>query len=123
MPGAPLDGIRLQNIRINYQGGAAAKDAARKFPELAAGYPEPGKLGTTPSYGIFARHVRGLELADINLSLEQADQRPALICEDVDGLEIDNFKAPVADGVPAARFAAVKDVVIRNSPALNGGGR
>lgn len=71
--------------------------------------------------GLFARHVRGLELANINLSLEQADQRPALICEDVDGLEIDNFKAPSADGVPAARFTAVKDVVIKNSPSLHNG--
>jgi hypothetical protein len=36
----------------------------------------------------------------------------------VDGLEIDNFKAQVAEGVTPARFEAVKRLVIRNSPLL-----
>jgi hypothetical protein len=39
---------------------------------------------------------------------------------DVDGLEIDNFKAQLASGVPAAKFDSVTNVVIRNSPMLDG---
>jgi len=75
-------------------------------------------VGVTPAYGVFARHVRDLELANIRLSFESEDLRPAMVCDDVDGLEIDNFKAQIADGVPAARFEAVKGLVIRNSPVL-----
>ena len=48
------------------------------------------------------------------------DLRPAMKCVDVDGLEIDNFKAQLAPGVPAAAFESVTNVVIRNSPVLDG---
>jgi hypothetical protein len=38
---------------------------------------------------------------------------------DIQGLEIDNFKPQVADGVKAAVFAGnVSGLAIRNSPAL-----
>jgi hypothetical protein len=74
----------------------------------------------TPAYGLFARHVRDLELANIRESFVQEDLRPAIECVDVDGLEIDNFKAQLASGVPAARFDSVTNVVIRNSPMLDG---
>jgi len=36
----------------------------------------------------------------------------------VNGLEIDNFKAQVADGVAASKFDAVTGLAIRNSPVL-----
>jgi hypothetical protein len=62
--------------------------------------------------------VRGLELANINFSVETEDKRPAIVCADVDGLEVDNFKAQIGDGVSAAKLDGVKNVVIRNSPIL-----
>jgi polygalacturonase len=114
----PIEGVRLENIRIIYKGGGNKEDAARVPPELGTGYPEPSKLGVMPAYGLFARHVRDLELANIRLSFENEDLRPAMICADVNGLEIDNFKAPVADEVPVARYENVRDVVVRNSPEL-----
>ena len=73
-----------------------------------------------PAYGLFARHVRDLELDNIRTSYEQEDLRPAIECVDVDGLEINNFKAQLAPGVSAARFDSVTNVVIRNSPMLEG---
>ena len=36
--------------------------------ELATGYPEPKNLGIMPAYGLFARHVKGLELANIKFA-------------------------------------------------------
>jgi hypothetical protein len=71
-----------------------------------------------PAYGLFARHVRGLELENISVSFVKEDLRPAMICTDVDGLEIDNFKAQLAADVPAARFNDVRRLVVRNSPIL-----
>jgi hypothetical protein len=73
-----------------------------------------------PGYGLFARHVRNLELANIRFSFEAQDLRPAMVCIDVDGLELDNIKAQVAAGVPAARFEMVKGLTVRNSPVLQG---
>jgi polygalacturonase len=119
LPEQPIEGLRLENIRLVCKGGGTEEQAGKMPPELGTGYPEPrGALGVMPSYGVFARHVRGLELANITLSTEKEDKRPAMVCTDVDGLEVDNFKAQIAEGVAAAKLDGVKNIVIRNSPVL-----
>ncbi len=120
IPGQPIEDVRLDNIRLVFKGGGKKESAARVPPELGTGYPEPGKLGVMPAYGVFARHVRNLELANINVGFDSDDFRPAMVCSDVDGLEVDNFKAQLAPGVSAAMFDSVTNVMIRNSPALDG---
>ncbi len=123
IPGHYIEGVRLQNIWLTYKGGGTQADAARVPPELETDYPEPSRAGIMPGYGLFARHVRNLELADIRVSFEAQELRPAMVCIDVDGLEIDNFKAQVASGVPAAKFDSVKGLLIRNSPTAPRTGR
>ncbi len=119
LPGQPIEGVRLENIRLTSNGGGTTNDAAINPKELAGGYPEPGKIGTLPAYGIYARHVRYLELANIHLNFSREDLRPAAMFADVQGLEIDNLKPQVADGVRAAVFADnVGGITIRNSPAV-----
>jgi hypothetical protein len=119
LPEQPLEGIRLENIRLTIYGGGSASDARINPQELGTGYPEPSRIGTLPAYGIFARHIRDLELANIHLNFRADDLRPAIQCADVDGLEIDNFKAQLAPGVPAAVLADnVRGIAIRNSPVL-----
>jgi hypothetical protein len=120
MPGQPIEGVRLENIRLVFNGGGTKEAAARVPKELDTGYPEPRNLGVMPAYGLFARHVRDLELENIRVSFEKEDLRPAMVCIDVDGLEIDNFKSQLAADVPAARFEEVTRLVIRNSPVLDG---
>jgi hypothetical protein len=118
LPEQPIEGLRLENIRIQFNGGGTKEDAEREPKELDAGYPEPKNLGVMPSYGVFARHAKDLELANVRLSFEKEDLRPTIVCEDVDGLEIDNFKAQVAEGVSPARYKDVKRLVVRDSPGL-----
>jgi len=119
LPEQPVEGVRLENIRITSNGGGTTADAAIKPRELGTGYPEPGKIGTLPAYGIFARHAKGLELANIHLNFDKEDLRPAAEFTDVDGLEIDNLKPQVAAGVKAAVFADdVKNLSVRNSPSV-----
>ncbi len=96
LPEEPVEGIRLENIRLICKGGATEEQAGKMPVELGTGYPEP--RGVMPAYGIFARHVHGLELANISLSFQDEDKRPAMICSDVDGLEVDDFKAQLGDG-------------------------
>jgi polygalacturonase len=119
MPEQPLEGIRLDNIRLTSRGGGTAEEAAVVPREPGDIYPEPKRLGTMPAYGIFARHVKGLELANIHTDFETNDLRPAASFTDVDGLDIDNFKPQVAAGVKPAVFANdVKNLTVRNSPAI-----
>jgi polygalacturonase len=116
LPEQPIEGLRLENIRLICKGGGTEEQAGKMPPELNTGYPEPH--GVMPGYGVFARHVRGLELANISLSVQKEDKRPAMVCTDVDGLEVDNFKAQISEGVAAAKLDGVKGIVIRNSPVL-----
>jgi hypothetical protein len=113
-----VEGVRLDNIRLVSNGGGTAEDASRAPEELGTGYPEPYKMGVLPTYGVYARHVKDLELANITTSFKTNDLRPAIICSDVNGLEIDNFKAQVANKVTPARFENISGLVIRNSPML-----
>ncbi|MGQ8336945.1 rhamnogalacturonidase [Sunxiuqinia sp. A32] len=117
LPELPIDGLRMENIRLVFEGGGTEDQAGIIPNELGTGYPEP--TATMPAYGFFVRHVKNLELADITTRFEKDDRRPATMFLDVHGLEIDNFKPQLADGVKAAVFGAdVSDVTIRNSPAI-----
>ncbi|HTX22954.1 MAG TPA: glycoside hydrolase family 28 protein [Candidatus Aquilonibacter sp.] len=120
MPGAPIENLRLDNIRLNSEGGGTAAQADNVPKELGKGYPEPG--GVMPAYGVFARHVKNLELANISTSFEKTDMRPAIVCSDINGLEIDNFKPEVAEDVTPAEFHNVSGLVIHDSPALESKG-
>jgi polygalacturonase len=120
LPEQMIEGIRLENIRLEFKGGGTKEDAARTPKELGTGYPEPKNLGVMPAYGLFARHVRDLELANIRFTFDKEDLRPPIQCVDVDGLEIDNFRAQVAPGVSPARFDGVKDLTVQSSPVLEG---
>jgi hypothetical protein len=118
LPEQPIEGVRLENIRLIYKGGGTKEQANHVPRELGTGYPDPRDNDFLPAYGLFARHVKGLELANINFSFLKDDFRPAIECVDVNGLEIDNFKAQLADGVAASKFENVSGLVIRNSPML-----
>lgn len=118
VPGDNIENVRLQNVWISYNGGGTKAQSERTFPELDKGYPEPRKLGVTPAYGLFARHVSDLELSNIRFKYEKKDVRPAMICEDIKGLQIDDFKAKVENNIVPAKFKNVKELVITNSPSL-----
>lgn len=120
LPEEPIDGLRLNNIRLVTKGGGTLEDAKIKPRELADGYPEPYKMGTLPAYGIFARHVKNLELVDITTQFETSDKRPAAMFSDIQGLQIDNLKLQTDSGIKAALFASdVKDIQILNSPSID----
>ncbi len=112
IPDHYIEDVRLENIRLIFKGGGAEADAARVPPELEKDYPEPARAGIMPGYGLFARHVRRLELANIRMGFETQDLLPVMVCTDIDELEIDNCMAQTA------KFNSVNGLVIGNSPTL-----
>jgi polygalacturonase len=119
LPEQPIEGVRLENIRLVFNGGGTNMGVAYVPKELGTNYPEPGKAtGIMPAYGLFARHVKDLELANITTSFVTNDFRPAMEFIDVKGLEIDSFKAQTVKGVRPAKFVKVSNLVIRNSPFI-----
>jgi len=115
LPEQPIENIRLENIRLVFNGGGTNMGVAYLPKELGTNYPEPGRIGIMPSYGLFARHVKNLELANISTSFMTNDARPAMQFLDVKGLEMDDVKTQVAKAASAMKYDKVSDRVIRNS--------
>ena len=81
MEGMPIKNVSLSNIRIQYRGGG--KKVTTPYREQGTNYPEPRWAGPTPAYGLFARHVDGLKLHNVEFELLSPDERPDFILEDV----------------------------------------
>lgn len=94
IPGHPIEGITLSDFHVTFPGGGTAAEAAkREMPELEDQYPEYFMWGVLPAYGLYARHARGLTLNNVRFELAGKDLRPALVCDDVEDLEIAGLKA------------------------------
>jgi len=115
IPGHNIKDVILDNIRITCAGGGTAAQASVQVPEYESKYPEATMFGTLPSYGWYCRHVEGLRLRNIHLTLQTPDYRPALVCDDVARVVIDSFEADQSPGAePALRFRGVRKALIGN---------
>lgn len=88
LPDSPVENVSLRNIRIRFAGDGTIKDMARIVPEKSESYPKGDMFGVLPAYGFYCRHVKGLCLHNLDLSFEKEDERPAIIADDVRGLDI-----------------------------------
>jgi len=115
IPGHCLENITLDNIQITCTGGGTAEQTNIQVPEHESKYPDATMFGTLPSYGLYCRHVEGLKLRDISLTLQSPDYRHALICDDVSQVVIDSFDAHQSKGTESVvRFQKVKKALICN---------
>lgn len=109
IPGHEIEDIKLSNIRILVKGGADKEQAEVEVPELEEGYPDPRNFAPIPAYGFFIRHVKGIELNNIDISYENEDFRPPFILDDVKGAEFRNVEMKTAEAVPAFVLKNVED--------------
>ena len=118
LPGYAIEDLSLSHIKIDYKGVGTAAQADRVVPEDEKAYPEPGRFGILPTYGLFARHVHGLSVDHLELSYAGSDQRPAVILDDVAAADIDNLQAQHDPAAAAVVLKNVTGFVIRNSAGL-----
>jgi polygalacturonase len=97
LPGHPIEDVTLQDISFRFAGGGTKQDASREPPEAPEAYPEYNIFGTLPAFGFYCRHVRGLRFDQAQVSRESTDDRPALVCDDVDRLTVSGFESPNSD--------------------------
>lgn len=115
----PIEDVHLNNIRIQYLGKGPAEWTQLDPPEdESQNYPEPGRLGNMPAYGLFARHVNGLTLDNVEVSYLAADQRPAVVLDDVAGITFDHFKAQLETGVPEFMLWNTRDFSVERSTGI-----
>lgn len=97
LPGHLVRRVSLSDIRISMKGGER-KEAGLEVPELAEQYPEAWMFGVLPAYGLYARHVEGLTLRNLEVRWEQEDVRPALVFDDAREVVVDGFRTETAAG-------------------------
>lgn len=90
--------ITFDQIDVTYPGGGTLEDAARPIPELDRTYPTPFMFGVPPAYALFARHVDDLVLQRVRFRLASSDVRPAVVCEDVPGIDLSGVRSDTAPG-------------------------
>jgi len=85
---AKVKNITLSNFNVTYPGGGNDEDAARQIDEDEFRYPEQSFFGILPAYGLYLRHVEGIELDRIRFKLSSDDKRKALVCDNVKNINI-----------------------------------
>jgi polygalacturonase len=118
IPGHDIEDVKLSSIRILYRGGGNREQAALEPSENEKDYPEPRMFGEIPAYGFFIRHVRGIELSNVEVGYLKEDLRPAFILNDVKGVDFQHVKAQHAADVPVIALKNVEDFTIHQCKGL-----
>ena len=75
-------------------------------------------FGLTPAYGLYARHVKGLSVHNVEISYAQEDKRPPFVLDDVAGATFDSVRAQRAAATPFVVLRQVRDFVAHDNPGL-----
>ncbi len=106
VPGNLIQNVVIENMDITILGGyptATTEDALRDVAELENKYPENRMFGTLPSYAFYLRHVKGIQMKNIQINQKQEDGRPAILLDDVHDSEFDEISS--INSVPTPVFS------------------
>jgi hypothetical protein len=81
IPGFPIRNVSVSDVLIEMAGGG--KKEAIVVPEAVGDYPQAPMFGPLPASGLYARHVDGLMLRNVQLRTAVFDARPPLVLDDV----------------------------------------
>jgi polygalacturonase len=109
IPGHAVEDLKISDIYVETAGGGTADQAKIEVPEKEDAYPEPGMLGTLPTYGFYFRHVNRLEMSHVEVQPKTPDARPAIYTDEVHRADFAFITAPSS---PAA-FSFNKSTDIR----------
>ena len=104
--GHPIEDIKVSDVYLHQQGGGDAAMAAIDPPVKDNGYPEPTMFGQLPATGFYLRHVRNLEVTNVEVATETADARSAFCLQDVDGADFFRVRVPHGSTVFDLRAAS-----------------
>ena len=115
IPGHPIEDVRLSNIRIYSQGGGTKEQAALDPLEREDAYPEPTMFGELPAYGFFIRHVKALQMNDVEVSYLNEDARPPFVMNDVKGADFFRLRAQHGANVPTFALKEIEGFSVQQS--------
>ena len=109
IPGHPIEDIKISNVYLHQVGGAPGSMAAIDPPEKPDAYPEPNMFGELPATGLFARHVKNLELSQVEIAVATPDPRPAFFLQDVEAADFFRIKLPMRQRSGQFHLKGVRD--------------
>lgn len=121
VPGYPIEDVVLSNIQIHYAGGGTAEQATREVPEFEQAYPDPTNFGILPSWALFARHVKNLQVRGAEFRALSPDARPAILLDDVDGARFADTVVRTAQDLPVWSLKEVRSLHARDVTRLPDG--
>lgn len=108
-----LENISFSDVHITYAGGGTAEQAAkRNIPAVAAEYfgvwnsAPPGP----PSYGLYARNVKGLTLQHVRFEYQSPEARPSMVLDNVKDCLVNGFSAMGNPETELVRLTGCSDV-------------
>lgn len=120
IPGSRVEDVTLENITINYTGGAKKEiahfgvDSIEKVPERIPNYPEFSMFGELPVWGFYIRHADGVKINNMVLTCKGTDYRPAFIADDVNGLSLNALSIPQVKTKPVILLNKVSGLVLKH---------
>ena len=114
-----IEDLKLSNIHLLHQGGGTAEDARIQPPELENDYPEPSRFGPMPAHGFYIRHVKDIEMRDVDVKFMKEDFRPAFHLDDVKAAYFTRIKAAHTADVPSFVLKNVEDFRILDSRPIS----
>ena len=118
IPEHAIEDIRLSNISIWYRPLESETKIPQEVPEYEKDYPEPQKFGIIPAYGFFIRHVKNIELSNINLYLLGNETRPAILLEDINGIKFRNVTVAKGSNTASLVIKNVSNLSVKDSKPL-----
>jgi polygalacturonase len=94
LPHHPLRRVVLRNVEIDFTGLVDSTRVMSGVPELDKEFPDAHVWRFLPAYGLFCRHIDGLELSNVTFTAPIEEKRPDMLFKNVSGLSIRD-----ADGV------------------------
>ncbi|WP_162555788.1 glycoside hydrolase family 28 protein [Reichenbachiella versicolor] len=112
LPGHYIEDVTLENINFSFTGFGDLGVRDKEVLEDEARYPEQLFFGVLPSYGMYLRHVKGLKMKNVRMTLRNHDDRQAIVMDDVIKSDFSNIKFDI-------RSEAKSGIVIKNSTKLH----
>ena len=106
---APIDHVTLRDVSLQFTGGAAPRQG--KVQVKAPGV----DARPLPSWGLYAKNIRTLDLENVRLGVDKPDGRPAILAEGVASLTLDTVRLPLGPASATLALSEVLDVRRRDS--------
>jgi hypothetical protein len=124
IPGHPIQGVLLENIRVRYGGQADRNRAVVRLDQLASipenehAYPEYSMWGELPAWALYIRHAENVNIKNSTFTLTAEDFRSAIVVDDATNLVLDDLTLGPRGGEPviAVRATAAPSISRLQTP-------